>query len=167
MFQAMALVLDFSFLFVLNYGIRALGIGLVSGYLGHGGGALEGGGGGEVGEGRGRRGQGFVGGGGGGGGEGGGGGGGEGEVGVLDLAVGVVAEGGACVLQRHGVGGVGGGEGVPGADGVLHEALPVLASVHGFLVLDLGLCAAHFVWVGPTLWGLSWWWFWQSLVGCT
>lgn len=65
-------------------------------------------------------------------------------MGVLDLAVGVVAESGAGVLQRHGVCGVGGGEGVPGADGVLHEALPALTSVHGFLVLDLGLCAAHF-----------------------
>lgn len=71
-------------------------------------------------------------------------------MGVLDLAVGVVAESGAGVLQRHGVDGVGGGEGVPGGDGVLHEALPVLTSVHGFLVLDLGLCAAHFLFgLGP------------------
>lgn len=71
----------------------------------------------------------------------------------MDLALGVVAEGGAGVFQGHGVGGVSRGEGVPDRYGVLHEPLPVLAPVHCLLVLDLGLCAAHpFLVVSGSYW---------------
>lgn len=97
----------------------------------------------EFGEGRGRRREGgvVVRVGDGGGREGGGGCGGSGGGG--DFAVGVVAQGGAGVLQRHGVGGVRRREGVPRRHGFLHQLLPFLASQDGFFVLDLRVGAAH------------------------
>ena len=64
-------------------------------------------------------------------------------VGVVDLAVGEVTEGGACVLESDGVGGVGSGEGVARRHAFRHEPLPLLASRHRFLVLELRLCAPH------------------------
>lgn len=126
---------------VLLYDGLGLGQGVVLGDLdlGHGGGALE----------RGRRGDSGVVGGRGrrrtegldegdtGGGSGGVGLGWVGEQGVLDLALGVVAEGGAGVLEVHGIEGVGRREGVAGRDRLLHELLPLFASRHRLLVLDL------------------------------
>ena len=66
------------------------------------------------------------------------------EGGEVGLAVGVVAEGGAGVLEGDGVPRVAGGEGVAGRDGVLHECLAFLASCHRFLVVYLRLRATHF-----------------------
>jgi hypothetical protein len=62
---------------------------------------------------------------------------------VGDLAVRVVTEGSARVLQIGGVGGVGGREGVAGRHRFLHVELAVLAPRHRLLVLDLGLAATH------------------------
>lgn len=62
---------------------------------------------------------------------------------VLRLTMGIVAESGAGILQRHRVGGVGGGEEAPGGDGVPQVLLPVLAMAHGLLVLDPRLGASH------------------------
>ena len=66
-------------------------------------------------------------------------------MGVLDLALGEVAEGGAGVLEGGGVAGVGGGEFVAGGDCLLHEVPAVLAPRHRLLVLDLRLVATHFL----------------------
>lgn len=66
-----------------------------------------------------------------------------GRGGVDNFTLGEVAEGGASVLQGHGVGGVCGGELVPRRDGALHVLLPLLASVDRLFVLDLRLRAAH------------------------
>lgn len=82
----------------------------------------------RVGDGGGREGGGCCGGGGGGGG---------------DFAVGVVAQSGAGVFQRHDVGGVRRREGVPRRHGFLHDLLPFLASQDGFFVLDLRVGATH------------------------
>lgn len=62
---------------------------------------------------------------------------------MVELALAVVAEGGAGVLEGDGVAGVGGGEGVAGGDGLLHEFLAVLASGHRLFAFDLRLPAAH------------------------
>ena len=62
---------------------------------------------------------------------------------VEGLAVGVVAEGGAGVLEGHGVGGVGGGEGVARRHRRLHVQLALLAARHRLLVLDLRLRTTH------------------------
>lgn len=69
-------------------------------------------------------------------------------MGVLDLAVSKVAEGGAGVLEGGGVGGVGGGEGVAGGDGVFHEVFAFFAASHCFFVLDLRLVATHIIGFG-------------------
>lgn len=63
---------------------------------------------------------------------------------VVGLAVGVVTEGGAGVLEGEGVAGMACGEGVPSDDGIFHEVFAVLAARHGFLVVYSGLCATHF-----------------------
>ena len=62
---------------------------------------------------------------------------------ILDFAVGVVAEGGAGVLQGHGVGRVRRREGVTGHHGVLHVLPPLLAAHHSLFVLDLRVRTSH------------------------
>lgn len=136
--MSLGLDLDLVLLFKDRVGV-GFQVGFGEDEFGHAGGALEGS---EIGEGRGRgrevvvrglgRDRGMGGGGWAGGGEGGGGGGDN-----VDFAVGVIAEGCAGVLERHGVGEVSGGEGVAGGDGFFHEHLAVLASVDRFFVLDL------------------------------
>lgn len=66
----------------------------------------------------------------------------------MGLAVGIVAEGGAGVLERDGVARMSGGEGVASHDGVLHQVLAFLTARHGFLIVYSGLCATHFGKVG-------------------
>lgn len=62
---------------------------------------------------------------------------------VRNLAVSVVAEGGAGVLEIRGVRRVGGGEGVARRHCLFHEELSIFASRHGFFVLDLRLTTTH------------------------
>lgn len=62
---------------------------------------------------------------------------------VRNLAVSVVAEGGAGVLEIRGVRRVGGGEGVARRHCLFHVELSIFASRHGFFVLDLRLTTTH------------------------
>nr|POF10782.1 hypothetical protein CFP56_03452 [Quercus suber] len=58
---------------------------------------------------------------------------------VRNLAISVVAKGGANVLEIRGVRSVRGGEGVAHMHYLFHVELLIFASRHGFFILDLGL----------------------------
>lgn len=62
---------------------------------------------------------------------------------MRNLAVSVVAEGGAGVLEIRGVRRVRGGESVAIRHCLFHVQLSIFASRHGFFVLDLRLTTPH------------------------
>ena len=63
---------------------------------------------------------------------------------VRNLAVSVVTEGGAGVLEIRGVRRVRGGEGVARRNCLFHVELSIFASRHDFYILDLGLTTFWF-----------------------
>jgi hypothetical protein len=65
------------------------------------------------------------------------------HAGVRRLPVGEVGERAAGALEEDAVRRMGGGEGVARLDGVGHQSLPVAASAHRLLQVDLGLPAPH------------------------
>ena len=63
---------------------------------------------------------------------------------VRNLAVSVVTEGGAGVLEIHGVRRVHGGEGIACRNCLFHVELSIFASRHDFFILYLGLTTFWF-----------------------